>query len=197
MQRQKNRDGQSRPVPGGWRRIDRDRQHSRDGGRWRGRSHQGVTSIFGENLRTLVGTRHQTEHCLDDRVARQGNPLVGYSFVQEIVDACLGGRTTQVAQVIGDHPVVLFRHGPVMASEPTLDVADEYFPGIGGQRPGENGVGVSLDDDGPRRVLGEVGIQGLDSLSDLMASRGAPDLEKQSGGGRPISRKKISDRFGS
>ena len=126
--------------------------------------------VLVEDAGALLGAGHETEHRFDDGVAGEGYPLLGDPFSQEIVDAHLGGSTTEVAQVIGDDPVVLFGHRPVVAAEPALDVAEKDAAGIGRQGSGDDGVGVALDQDRPRGILGEVAVESLDAFSDLMAA---------------------------
>ena len=110
----------------------------------------------------------------------------------------LGGRATEVAQVIGDDPVVLFGHRPVVASQPALDVAEED---VRGRWPPALRRATALVSPwtitARGAILGKVVVEGLDALSDLVAPGRAPDLEKQVGRRESHLPEEVSDRFGS
>ena len=80
----------------------------------------------------------------------------------------LGWRQAQVGEVIAQHPVVLFRHGPVVASQARLDMHEGRLGGVGGQRSGQHRIGVSLHDHRPGRIVSEQAGQ---------AGGGFPDLD--------------------
>ena len=61
--------------------------------------------------------------------------------------------------MVGDHPVVLFGHGPVEAAQPGFEVHEWDVGGVGGQRAGDRGVGVAVDGHDGGRLGGEGGFE--------------------------------------
>ena len=105
----------------------------------------------------------------------------GIPSLRRLSTATLGRGAAEVAQVIGDDPVVLFGHGAVVATETPLNVAEEHVAGVGGDGARGHRIGVTLHDYRLGRILREVIVESLDAFSDLMASGGATDLEEQVG----------------
>jgi hypothetical protein len=103
---------------------------------------------------------------LDDRVAGDGDAVAGDCLGQEVGRVALGGGAAQVGEVVDEDAVVLFWHVAVAAAQAGLDVDQGDVAGVGGQGPGEGGIGVSLDDDGSWAVVspavGELGGGGPD-----------------------------------
>ena len=69
----------------------------------------------------------------------------------------LGRCQQQVGGVIGQDPVDLLGHGPIEGAQARLQVGDGHVELDGGQRPGQRGVRVPVDQD-------PVGAMGLDGL---------------------------------
>ena len=102
---------------------------------------------------TFLGVRHEFADRLDDGVAGDDDPFVGDALGQQICAARLRWREQEIGEVVGDDPVVLLRHSPVVAAKPGFDVNDRDLAGVRGERRREDGVGVSLDNDGRRAHL--------------------------------------------
>ena len=75
------------------------------------------------------------------------------SFLRELLSRDLGRREQPRGQMIGQDAVDLFGHAPVEASKPGLHVGHGDVQLRSRQRPGQRGVGVSVDDDGVGGLL--------------------------------------------
>jgi len=128
--------------------------------------------------------RKETPDGLDDRVAGEEHPVAGDTFSGQIVDVDPGRCRAQVRQVIGDDPVVFLRHVAVSAPEAGLDVNEGNPPGVRCERACGDSVGVALYDDGEGAVLGEVSIEELGCITDLVSSGGASHPQVQIGFGK-------------
>ena len=63
------------------------------------------------------------------------------------------GREEEGGEPVGADAVDLFGHGAIIRPQPGLDVSDRDVELGGGQRPGQRGVGVAIDDDAGRRLF--------------------------------------------
>ena len=73
--------------------------------------------------------------------------------------------------MVDQHPIVLLGHSTVIATQTGLDMYQGCLRGVGGEAPGQSGVGISLDDHRQRAQLREAVIEGRDRQSDLLAPR--------------------------
>src|SRR5690606_40207224 len=83
-----------------------------------------------------------------------------------------GGGTAQVGEVVDEDAVVLLGHGAVAAAQPGLEVGQGDLVGVGGQRAGQGGGGVALDQDGVGSQVVELVGQGGDQVAELVTAGG-------------------------
>jgi hypothetical protein len=76
-----------------------------------------------------------------------GQPgAVRQALRREVAHGLLGRGQQQVGAVVGEDAVVLLRHAPVEGAQAGLQVGDRQVHLHGGQRAGDGGVGVAVDE---------------------------------------------------
>ena len=83
--------------------------------------------------------------------------------------------------MIGEHPVVLFGHAPVEATQTGLDVDQGNIKRVGGEGAAQRGVGIALHDDRQRRVFGEGSLESPYCVTDLSGASRPTDAEVEVG----------------
>ncbi len=64
--------------------------------------------------------------------------------------------------MVYQHPIVLLGHPPVMAAQTRLYVNQRDLESVRGETTGESRVGVSLNHDCFRPILGQILVEGRD-----------------------------------
>src|SRR5262249_16376091 len=75
------------------------------------------------------------------------------SFAAQILRVMFGGRKKNLAELICDDSILLFRLRNLAAAATSLDMRKRDIQSGGEQRPGEGGIGIAIDED-PIRVDG-------------------------------------------
>ncbi|CAM5640139.1 hypothetical protein SMICM304S_08124 [Streptomyces microflavus] len=89
---------------------------------------------------------------VDHHVTRQPGP-VGQALVGEVAHGLLGGGQQQIGAVVGEDPVVLLRHPAVEGPQAGFEMGHRQVHLHRGQRAGDGGVGVPVDQDPVRPLV--------------------------------------------
>ena len=117
------------------------------------------------------------EEGVDHRVADEVDPVLGDALAHELRDRLRARREQEVGQGIGDDPVDLLGHGPVVAPQPCLDVGEGTAGLRRHERRGERRVDVTVDHDQRRIELGEGRLEGDEQRRRLAGVRARSDAE--------------------
>ena len=90
----------------------------------------------------------------------------------------LGRAEEQLGQVVCHHAVDLLRHGAIVGAQAGLDVRHRHAELGGGQRPGQCGVGVAVDEDQAGVVLAEHSLDAGEAARRLLGVRAGPDAQR-------------------
>jgi hypothetical protein len=127
----------------------------------------GFQPELGQQTRPLLGRGHQPRRGVNDGVAGESNAFIRDALRTQVLAGLVGGRQTQVREMVSDDAVVLLRHATVEAAQSCLDVDERNLEGVGRQGPSQCRVGVTLHDDDCRSSRGELLFETLHQLADL------------------------------
>lgn len=118
---------------------------------------------------------------IDHHIADEGDACSVHAFALQVGRRAALGRIQPVGDLVGEHAVDLFRHPPVIAAQPGLDVHDRHALLHRHQRAGERRIDVADDDDAARPVLVQRRLEAFHHLGGLHRMAAGADLEVQVG----------------
>ena len=119
----------------------------------------GPEAQFLDDIRPLFGQLQVLENGIDDGVAGDGYPGLRDALAEQYLPGPGGRREKVIGNMVGEDAVDLLRHAAVVRAQPGFHVADLDTQLGGRQGPGQDAVGIPLDDhDGriffPENLLG-------------------------------------------
>lgn len=108
--------------------------------------------------------------CFDDGVAGEHDAVLRNCLGEQVGAVEGGGGAAEVGKVVDQDPIVFFRHGAVEAAQASFYVHERQVGMVCGERTGECGGGVALDEDHRRRVDAEPPVEGGDHAAKLYSA---------------------------